>query len=335
MSGTEEDLSQEVEEVTPTPGPEPEVEWGADVLHYMESRKEDLEIEESPEEPEEAEGEEVQEAAPEDPEAAPEPEDNASRTARRALAREKKLRSEREAFAAEQGKWRNETEETRTKVEAFEKSQANAVMDPVSHLSHIGLSDDDLMNVAREIYYKFMPEQATPAVQAEMASIQYNRRLKKLEKDNEPSPPPTGPSPEYQTYEQNYRSELTAFAAAVDPEEFPLTAPYVKTNFHGLVQEMFNAALLNPNKHTGRDLTPQECMAAVEEALRARQPEQTPAPTQIKEESPRQTKRAPIRNKTAAVKPNEKHDDDLSYEEYVAKCRERSMAVLSERGMVK
>jgi hypothetical protein len=340
MADSEENLeqtSEEVEEVAETPGQE--VEYNAEVLEFIKRRKEDLDLgeekveQEEPEESKEAASEEQEEAEVEE---APK-EEGKSRAARRQLAKEKKLRAEREAFAKEQEGWRAETEEARAALAAFKESKEIAASDPLAHLAELGLSDDDLMDLGREIYYKFMPDNATPAVQAEMAAIQRERRIKKLERQGKKkAQEPEGPTPEQVAYDTSYRMGLTQYAATVDAEKFPLSAKYAKQDFNDLVQGMYNAALQNVQNGATRDLTPEECMVQIEDFLSQHmEAEAEPEVKQTEEEKPKQEKRKAIRNKTAATRPNDKHEDELSYDEIVARSRERFVAKMEEKGFIK
>jgi hypothetical protein len=335
MADEQETSNQTVEEVA-TPDTEVEVEWGAAALEYIQSKEPD----EAVEEPGQEEiVEEVQEAAPEEPEAeAPE---TASRGARRQLAKERKLRSEREAFSTERDEWRAEQEEGRAAIVAYEKSKASAINDPVAFMRELGLSDDDRMNLARQIYYESMPENATPQVHQEMAAIKNERRMAKLERERaedleaaKPAPP-VQQTAEYQAYESEYRDGLSQFAISSSAEEYPLVHGHIQSNFKGVVQELFNAALQNPNKQSGTDLTPQECMATLEAALKAANPATTPTPDVQTEEQPTQNRKATLRNKNTATMPNDKHDDELSSEEFKKRCQERAQAKMLESGLIR
>ena len=331
----ENEQEQTAPDVQETDAPEIEVEQSPEAL-WAAQRAEELGLVESSEESEESEaapeeegGDEV-EAAPE--EAEPEPKaEPYSKSARRLMEKEAKLRKERESFE-------KETSETREKLKAYEQSQAEALSDPLSHLSHIGLSEDDQMNLAREIYYKFMPDQASPAVRAEMAAIQRERRLQKLERDRKaPEPDEEAPAvnPAAQAYEHQYRSGLQNFAAAVEGDKFPLIAEYRKENFTDLVEGMFGAAVqaVKNGEVNGRDLTPEECAARVESYLQRNKavffPNMKEAAKQTEEKQPEQKSKA-IRNKQAATRPTEQHDSNLSYEDLVKKSRENFYSKLNE-----
>jgi hypothetical protein len=344
---TEESTAQIEEGAPETTESNHEVEYGAEAQYAAEYAKQRLEELGLAEEPtaEEGQGEEVVEATPEEPaeegaEEVPDPPEATSRAARRALQREKKLRQEREEFSKQQEQWRAEQEETRAKVESFEKSRQNAQIDPVSHLLDVGLSKDELLDVAREIYYDHMPEAADSSVRAEMAAIKRERRLKRLElgleekKAPEPEPEPDKNAAAAQ-YEAQYRAGLNQFAATVDAEEFPHAAAYAKKDFNDLVAGMFNAALQNAQQSdAGGDLTPRECMAKVEEFLKAHnQQNNQAAPQQTEEPPPEQKKKAPLRNKVTAARPNDKHESELSHEELVERSRARFDEVLRESGL--
>lgn len=333
------------EEVGPHPGQE--TEWGAEALEYIQSRKEALGFEEGEESgQEEASSEEVEETPAEEPEAegeaeaqpAPEP---ASRAARRALAREKKLRAEREQFESEREQWKSEQQERVSALEAFERAREDAALDPVGFLTEAGLDQDALLDAAREIYYTHMPDAASPEVKAQMDAMKRERRLKRLERGIEekskPPEPEETPAVDPAVYEAQYRSGLVRFAARVDAEKFPNAAAYAEKDFDDLVDSMFTAAVQGAQTRTREqgDLTPEECMAVIENFLAQNQPQSQKQPEPQIEEEPVQTKKAPLRNKVTATRPSDKHEDSLSYEELKARSRERFEAKMRENGMIK
>jgi hypothetical protein len=76
-------------------------------------------------------------------------------------------------------------------------------------------------------------------------------------------------------------------------------------------------------------------MATLEAALRAANPATTPTPDVQTEEQPTQNRKATLRNKNTATMPNDKHDDDLSYDEYKKRCQERAQAKMLESGLIR
>jgi hypothetical protein len=326
------------------PDLEPEVEYSPEQL-YVQERLKALELDGSEEsaeaeEPAEESEPEQEAAAEEQEEAEPEPpKEGLSKAARRHLAKEKKLRAEKEALRHEQEQWKSEREETLAKIEAFERSRQEAYIDPIAHLEQLGFKEEDILNTAREVYYRFMPDNASPQVRAEMAAIQQDRRQKKLElsqQEIDKQLKEQNAAAQAQAYEANYRQALTHTAATIDTGKFPLAAEYAKEDFNDLVQGMFNAAVVNAQSGATVDLTPEECLGRVESYLRETQPQRQPEPQkQIEEPDPEPVrKKRVIKNKTSASRPNEKHDDNLSYEELRERSRERFYSKLREKDMI-
>ncbi len=319
---------------------------------FMDSRRAELAglTEEDPEPEAEAEAADSEVESAEAAEVAEEPEapkETATSAARRAIAREKKILAEREELSKERAQFEADNKESLEKIEEFGRTKARALINPLEHLTSIGLSEDDLLNVAREIYYNQMPDQATPAVQAEMARLKQDRRIKsqtqridELEaKKAEPEPEQEqGPTPEQQAFVSEYKANLYQAAATIDQEEFPLAAEYAKGDFNDLVGGMFALATNNARNQNGQGtpLTPAECLERVEAHLRAEKAKETPAvqAQQTEETPPTQSKRAPLRNTNTAARPSDKPAGELTPEEYKEQLRSRFFEKLQEGGVV-
>lgn len=334
MQDGEESAPEQIEEGAP------EVEWGAEVQDFVKTRLDELGLNEQEvsEETEEVAAEvDATEEAPE-PEATPE--EPASRTARRLLQKETKLREERDKFKADQDAWRAEQAELTAKIESFEQSAAAARLDPIAHLEGLGLESDELLSLAREVYYRQFPDEVSAQAKSEMSRLQQERRLKQLESklqkpEPEPEPEePAGPTPEQKAYVENYRRGLTQAAVTIDAEQFPNVAAYAKTDFNDLVDAMYTVAVQAAQSgEVTQDLTPDECIGRVESWMAANMPQVQATPQQTAEPEPARPKA--ITNKVAAARPSDKHESDLSYEELKAKARERFYAKLGEGGLVR
>jgi len=342
------DGEQEAPEQTEEGATEVEVDWGAETQDYVQNRLAELglneqEVSEETEAP--AAEADAEEEAPAEESPAEEPdEEPASRTARRMLQKEAKLRQEREEFKAERESWQAEQTELLEQVNSFEKSKATAILDPIAHLESIGLDSNDLINLAREVYAKEYPDQISAQGQAEMARIKYERELRMLKRDvgdikdpkkpKEPDPKELEQQQAQQQYVAEYRRNLTQEAVNVDPEQFPNAAAYAKKDFNDLIDGMYTVAVQAAQSgEITQDLTPQECMERVESWLAQNMPQVQKQPEQSEE--PKPTRPKAITNKVAAARPSDKHEADMTYEEIKAKAQERFFAKLAEGGYVR
>lgn len=281
--------------------------------------------------------EDTEDDTEENPAPAEEPQ---SAQARRRLAKEKRLRDDRAAFDAEKA----EHAERFEKMEAWESSKAASIEDPVAHLRETGLTDDDLMKTAREIFFTLMPGASEdPASQREMAELRRDRRLAKLERDQaerkakSEKPPEEGQvTPEYVA---TYKANLQATAEDFSHEEYPAVAAHVAeieaNGGDGIAEVMSglwavatqSAALNRKRGISAADLTPEECMGHVEVWLKAQKDAAEPTPERS-DTKPNQTEPAPIRNKQAALKAPKKQPEPLSEEEEQAERMRKAHAML-------
>lgn len=239
------------------------------------------------------------------------------------LASEKRSREERETLKTEREDWVTEQAEARSKMEAYDASLADVEFDPFAHLKTAGLTDEALMDLGREIFFEFMPENVTPEIKAEMARTKSDRRVSKLERLARTNPEPKAeteaetknPDPkmdpkEYESYEADYKTQLSEHATAVDSEKFPLGAAL---GANSLKDAMFAAAVqhakTSPNSG---DLSPLQTVEAVEKFLK-QNPEYQAKP---EESRPSKPVHRSLRSRTVAAKPDTKqpqtHDEKFA-----------------------
>ncbi len=294
----------------------------------------------------EADAEETQESTDEEPdtgegegEGDAEPGDEGKETnsaqARRRLAKEAKLRTDRKTFDEEQEKF----SEKIAALDSWESSKAEIGSDPIAHLEASGLSGDDMLAMGREIFLRFLPEnQDNDVSKAALAAVQRERRLAKLER-NAKKPDEENqakPDPKYVAYETEYKTNLQTAAESFNHEKFPLIAKHVeayeaegKDGVGDVYSGLWAVATQSARQNDGQgDLSPDECMGHLESYL-GRKNKETSTEDGPKNQ-PNQTETAPIRNKQAAIKKPKKPTPELSDEEFAKARHEEALAMLSD-----
>lgn len=255
----------------------------------------------------------------------PSEEDAEAERVKMQFAAEKRAREEREQLKADREAWEAEQAEKLEALAKFEASREDLRFDPLSHLEAAELSDEELMDLGREIFFKFMPEHVTPEMKTEMALKQKERRLSRLERQlskakEEPKTPKEDPRKmdpeEYQAYEAEYKASLANAAEQLSAEQFPLAAQLDKAQ---LQSAMFGSAVDHVRNNPGAgDLTPLQTLQAVEKYLqdnpliqnKSEEAQETKTQPEVTQR-PKQTAPRSIRNRAAAAKPNHKEPKTL------------------------
>src|SRR5690606_36104998 len=103
------------------------------------------------------------EAQPEQPEEKP-PAESEARAYRKLLAREAKLREERQALEAD-----------KAAIAEYRKAQARAKLDPIGYLRSLGLEQKDMLEALKEAQVTDLGDLAPPEMRATMAAKRAER----------------------------------------------------------------------------------------------------------------------------------------------------------------
>lgn len=255
---------------------------------------------------------------------------------RRTLASEKRARELGDQLKQERKEYEEKQREDREAREKYEAALADIEYDANSFLKEAKLSDEQRLDLAREIFAELIPEHMTPEIKAHVAKSKSERRIARLEHnykrqseakvESKPEPPATPDPAEYEAYEASYKESLASEAASLDAKTFPLAAAFDAAE---LQDELFNVAVFyarnNPN--TG-DLTPRQTLEVFEEYLKRNPNAQKKSEQQAKPEETRPQQQAPrsLRNRTTAARPNSKQPQ--TFEEKFAAQREKALARL-------
>lgn len=315
-----------------------EVEPSIDMLNAEAKRKAMAILEGEPVEVQQTENpdpETLQEEAPE----------SESRTARRLLRKEKELRERSAELAAnaeaKEQEFVEKQSEWEEKIKSFESASQEVKYNPVDYLKSLGIEGEDLLDVARVIFFQETPELATDEVKQKLQQMEYKKELRRLEAkfDQKTEEEPTEEEKEVVAPALvAYQESIVSFAESVDESAFPLTAKFIEEAPEGqnrgfaVAEEMYKAAIehADSNEGKGTPLTPEQCMEKVESILKNLQLNEEAKQTSVAES---EEKPAPLRNNLTKTV-DDVDDSNLSYEELRAKAQKRFKAKLREKDLL-
>lgn len=269
---------------------------------------------------------EPQEATPpEEPEVTPEkvePAEAESRTIRRLMAKEAKIREAEEAYKAREAT----LTEREAKIAEAEKALANPRFNPTSFLEQFE-TPEEKRAAAEAVFFAVNDDLLTDEIRGriEMNNVRWQRneldaRLAKLETkiekpEKKPEPPQVNEKGIPKTLEPYYNS-LETFATG-DLSEYPLVAGFIAQNGpDAVVGEMWNQAIqyANEMQGQGKELSPAEAVGRIEDYLTKLQVAPKNNQTEQKQQEPPEQPKAPtksLRNSATAAKPLESDRNGL------------------------
>ena len=143
---------------------------------------------------------------------------------RKILAREKKLRDEKSQFEADQ-------KENREKMAQYEQAKRLASVDPLSFLKSLGVEGDQLVDVAKSIYYEILGEDAPEEDKGERAALQARREVAALraELEQERQQREKAQAQQSNTAElEAYQAQMVESVKTFDTDKFPTMARVVE-----------------------------------------------------------------------------------------------------------
>jgi len=287
-----------------------------------------IESQEQPEPAKEAAAEveaEDEQAGSEDPkfvqeaqkEATAEPE---SKALKRILSREAKLREDKTAFETEQ-------KEFKDKLAQYEAAKKHAEVDPIGYLQTLGVTQEKLTDIARAAYYESLGDSAPDEYKGQKESLALKRRLAELEArlEAKEAAPEKGANKEaFKAYQDSMIEATKTF----DTEKFPSVARVVDAYSEAdVAADMFAVAQSYAEQMNGQGaaLTPEQCMAEVENRYSQLLGKLSPAQDSKAAAAPAPKSKKPAKktlsNSMSSNVPPEKSLDDLSYDEVAAAAR--------------
>lgn len=235
-------------------------EWFSDTDTETAQENTEETAEESSEATEEVAAADEREAETPEPEAEPEkPKETESAVLKRVLARERKLRENQKAFEEKEAEFKD-------KLKAYEKAQKLAKIDPVAYLKTAGVSEEDLIDIAKSLYFESLGDLAPDEYKGQKESLALRREVEELKSKLEAKQEEKEPEPQNQAL-LSYQQELINAAQSFDVDKFPSVAKVVETySENDVAADMFRVAQAYAEAQggMGRPLSPQECLTQVE-----------------------------------------------------------------------
>lgn len=255
-------------------------------------------------------------------EEAPEPE---SVALKRVLARERKLRESQKSFEERAADFER-------KFQAYEEAQRLAKLDPVSYLKAAGVSEEDLIDIAKSLYYESLGELAPDDYKGQKETVALKRELEalkqKLEAKNDPQIDPA------QEAVMAYQQELLDTAKSFDEVQYPTVAKVVDAYSEAdVAADMFRVAQMYAEERggNGRPLSPSECLERVEvqyAKLFGNQKQEVNKPAPVKKTPA--VKKTLSNSMSKSQPPSEPVSKDMSYDEIKRIARSNFFSKLSE-----
>ncbi len=180
-----------------------------------------------------------------------------------------KAMAEVEARMAEAQKQMAEIAETRKRIDAYETELRVLKYDPVSVLEKLGLSKQEMQDMATQLFYHNMGEDAPPEHKARKYTASVEARLARVEDERrraEEQRKQQEQAAAAEQYQRQYKSALTSLVSAMDSQKFPNLAVYREAVGEQLPEELF-AMAVNMANANGGDPTHEEVLQAAEEKL--------------------------------------------------------------------
>lgn len=287
-------------------------EWYADEIPDT-SEQEQVETEElEAGDSEQAGSEDTPEPEPE-PHAEPE-----SKALKRILDREAKLRQDKADFETKQKEYEKQLEE-------FQRAKEYATSDPVTFLKTLGISQEELIEVAKAAYYESLGDMAPDDYKGQKELQALRREIAEL-KSSKKAPedtPDTGMQDALVAYQESMLEATKTF----DSDNFPYVAHVVDAYSEAdVAADMFSVAQDYARKMggEGEPLTPEQCLAEVNSRYEKLLGKLVPQQVEAAESTPKpgsKRKKATLSNSLSSNVPPEKPLEGLSYDEIVARAR--------------
>lgn len=282
----------------------------------------------------------TQEAAPAEEEPEPEQDEQTggeahtdqepeSKALKRILAREAKLREDRETFEAEIDEWKEYLLE-------FEQAKKSATIDPISYLKTLGFSQENLIDLAKAAYYESLGDMAPNEYRGQKESLALKREVEQLKARLEAKEKQPEAAPETNEALVAYQNELLEATKSFDVEQYPSVARIVDSYSEMTVAaDMLAVAeeYAQQKGGVGAPLTPEQCLMEVEHRYNQMLSKLTP---QVAQEPAQQEVQKPKRNTTLSnsmssnIPPERTITEDMTYEEIADLARSRFRKALVE-----
>lgn len=253
-----------------------------------------------------------------------------SKALKRILAREAKLREEKESFEASQA-------EFKTKLQEYEQAKRAAAADPISYLKTLGFSQENLIDLAKAAYYESLGDMAPNEYRGQKESLALKREVEQLKARLEAKEKQPEAAPETNEALVAYQNELLEATKSFDVEQYPSVARIVDSYSEMTVAaDMLAVAeeYAQQRGGVGAPLTPEQCLMEVEHRYNEMLAKLTP---QVAEQRPAKQEAAPARrNKTLSnsmssnIPPERVVTEDMSYDEVASLARSRFFRTLGE-----
>lgn len=243
-----------------------------------------------------------------------------SKALKRILDREAKLREDKKVFEEEVDQFKDFLLE-------FEEAKRYAKSDPVSFLKTLGVSQEELIDVAKAAYYESLGDMAPDDYKGQKELQQLRREIAEL-KASKKAPEA---EPDNSAYEQElvaYQNSMLEATKTFDTESLPYVARVVEAYSEAdVAADMFSVAQEHAIKMNGQGepLTPEQCLAEVNSRYQKLLGKLAPQQVEAAEPAPEpgsKRKKATLSNSLSSnVPPEQPLSADMSYEEIKARAR--------------
>jgi len=275
---------------------------------------------------------EVEAAEPEQAGATDTIQEPESKVLKRLLDRERKLREDKDSFETTKKEYEDQ-------LKLYQKAQHQAKSNPIQFLKAAGISQEELIDIAKAAYYESLGDLAPDDYKGQKELQELRQEIAELKSAREKPPQDTQGNEGMHEAIVAYQESMLEATKTFDTEAFPAVARVVDAYSEAdVAADMFAVAQAYAEEQQGRGapLSPEQCLAEVntryEKLLGKMNPAQEATPAQSPKPDGKKKANKTLSNSLSSNVPQEKSMKDMSYEEIKAASRAKFFKAMSEGG---